>query len=137
MLVHLWVAASATDCDWIVRLCDVEPEGRSLNITQGALRSRYRDGLDRCVPLEPFCEATLDVPAWECSHLFRAGHRLRLHVTGSSFPYYGRNPGSCAAVAELAIGEYAAVSQFVLHGNGQQSWLTLSIADLDATEPWA
>jgi uncharacterized protein len=137
MAVHLSVAAGGTDCDWIVRLCDVEPEGRSLNITQGALRSRYRHGLDRCVPLEPFCEATLDVPAWECCHLFRAGHRLRLHVTGSSFPYYGRNPGTCAPAAELAVHQYAAVSQFVLHGNGQQSWLTLSAADLDATEPWA
>jgi len=133
---HLTVAASGTDCDWVIRLCDVEPDGRSLNIAQGAMRSRYRNGFERWEPLEPFCSTTIDIPAWECCHLFRAGHRMRLHVSGTSFPYYGRNPGSCVAVPDLHAHQYAAASQFVLHGPGQHSWVTLAIAALDATLPW-
>jgi uncharacterized protein len=136
VVARLAAATSGTDCDWVVRLCDVEPEGRSLNITQGALRSRYRSGLGTPEAVVPFAETPVEVPTWECSHLFRAGHRFRLHVAGSSFPYYGRNPGICAPVAELPVHAYAAVSQFVLHGPGHQSSLTLNCADLDAAEPW-
>ena len=129
---HLTGAASGTDCDWVVRLCDVEPGGRSLDVTQGALRSRYRRGLECPEGVTPFKEEALEVPSWDCCHLFKAGNRLRLHVAGSSFPYYGRNPGSCVPVAELPANAYVAVSQFLLHGPGQESWVSLRVADLEA-----
>jgi hypothetical protein len=127
----LTIACSGSDCDWIVRLCDVEPNGRSLDITQGALRSRYRHGLDACQPLVPFSQTEVHVETWPCAHLFKAGHRLRVQVAGSSFPYYGRNPGACVPTAELPAHAYNAVSQFVLHGPGQQSWIDLQVAELD------
>ena len=133
---HLTVAASGTDCDWVVRLCDVETNGRSLDITQGGLRSRYRNGLDQCDALVPFAETQVDLSTWECSHLFKAGHRIRVHVAGSSFPYYGRNPGMCVPVVDVAAHDYQAVSQFVLHGPGQESWVSLKVADLAGAEPW-
>jgi putative CocE/NonD family hydrolase len=133
---HLTVAASGTDCDWVARLCEVEPGGRSLDVTQGALRSRYRSGLDHCEALTPFKDETLVFPSWDCCHLFKAGNRLRLHIAGSSFPYYGRNPGSCVPVAELPANEYVAVSQFLLHGPGQESWLALRVADLREATPF-
>jgi putative CocE/NonD family hydrolase len=134
---HLTVATSGTDCDWIVRVCDVDPSGRSLDITQGALRARYRRGLDACTPVEPFAEDTIDFKTWPCAHLFKAGHRIRLQVAGSSFPYYARNPGAPLPIAELPSHAYKAVTQFVLHGPGQQSWLALDIADLDVSAPYS
>lgn len=133
---HLTVAASGTDCDWVVRLCDVEPDGRSFNITQGALRSRYRNGTTQPEPLIPFREEPVEFPTWECSHLFRAGHRIRVHIAGSSFPYYARNPGECVPVAELPAHAYTSLSQFVLHGAGQASWVSLRVADLETAQPW-
>ena len=39
----LYAASSARDTDFIVRLCDVYPDGRSIFITEGILRARYRN----------------------------------------------------------------------------------------------
>jgi putative CocE/NonD family hydrolase len=133
---HLSVATSGTDCDWIVRVCDVEPSGRSVDTTQGALRARYRLGLGCCTPVEPFQSDEIDIETWPCAHLFKAGHRIRLQVAGSSFPYYARNPGDCLPIAELPAHAYRAVSQFVLHGPGQPSWLALETAELEASAAW-
>src|SRR5207302_3222685 len=33
--VRLWAATSARSTDWVARLCDVFPDGRSLNLTDG------------------------------------------------------------------------------------------------------
>jgi hypothetical protein len=89
------------------------------------------------VPVEPFAEDAIDIKTWPCAHVFNAGHRIRLQVAGSSFPYYARNPGVPLPIAELPPHAYRAVTQFVLHGPGQQSWLALDVANLDASEPYS
>ena len=43
----LYAASSAPDTDFMVRLTDVYPDGRSLVITEGVIRARYRLGLER------------------------------------------------------------------------------------------
>jgi len=35
------------DTDFIVRVCDVYPDGRSFNLTETGQRMRYRNGIDR------------------------------------------------------------------------------------------
>jgi uncharacterized protein len=61
--------------DWVVRLCDVHPDGRSINVCDGVLRVEGAD--------QPRAH-TVDL--WSTSMVFLAGHRLRVHVTTSSFP---------------------------------------------------
>ena len=39
----LYAATSARDTDWMVRLVDVQPDGRSMLLTEGVLRARNRD----------------------------------------------------------------------------------------------
>jgi putative CocE/NonD family hydrolase len=34
------------------------------------------------------------IDLWATSHLFKAGHRLRLEVSSSNFPRYDRNPNT-------------------------------------------
>jgi uncharacterized protein len=41
-LAHLWASSSARDTDFVTRLCDVYPDGRSVQLTDGILRARYR-----------------------------------------------------------------------------------------------
>ncbi|MEV6609771.1 CocE/NonD family hydrolase [Kutzneria sp. NPDC051319] len=55
-----------------VRLCDVDRRGRSWNVT------------------ESFGSAT-EFELGSCAHRFRAGHRLRLQVSGGAYPRYARN----------------------------------------------
>jgi len=75
-------ASTARAADWVVRLCDVSPEGRSINIVDGIVRSDMTPG--------SFSEHRIDL--WSTSHVFRRGHRIRVQVTSSCFPRWDRNP---------------------------------------------
>ncbi len=43
LTVHLWAISSAPDTDFVARLTDVFPDGRSFNLSDGIVRARYRD----------------------------------------------------------------------------------------------
>jgi putative CocE/NonD family hydrolase len=79
--VTLWACSSAPSTDFVARLCDIYPDGRSINLTDGILR----------VYGEPGQPAEHHIDLWATSNLFRAGHRLRLQVTSSCFPRWDRN----------------------------------------------
>jgi uncharacterized protein len=87
----LYAMSSAVDTDWVVRLTDVYPDGRSMLITDGILRARYRDSI--CAPslITPDRVYRYDVDLWATSNVFKAGHRLRVSVTSSNFPRWDRN----------------------------------------------
>ena len=87
----LHASSSALDTDWVVRLCDVWPDGRSLSVCDGILRARYRDSLSQPTLLEPNEVYQFQVDLWSTAQVFKAGHRLRVHVTSSDFPRYDRN----------------------------------------------
>lgn len=74
-------ATDAPSTDWVVRLCDVDPEGVSLNVVDGIVRADTTPG--------EFTEHAVDL--WSTSYVFRTGHRLRVHVTSSNFPRWDRN----------------------------------------------
>jgi len=95
---ELHAASSAPDTDWVVRLCDVWPDGRSLSVCDGILRARYRDSLERPEPLAPGETYRFRIELSSTAHVFAAGHRLRVHVTSSDFPRYDRNPNTGAPV---------------------------------------
>jgi len=86
----LTVSADVLDTDLVARMVDVGPDGKSLNIQEGALRLRYREGavprlLTRGEPV------TVTVDMRSIAYRMSRGHRLRLHVTSSSFPRLDRN----------------------------------------------
>jgi putative CocE/NonD family hydrolase len=75
--------------DVFVRLCDVPPSGRSLNICDGLVRvtpDRFPAGADGV--------RRVKVPMWPTAHRFLAGHRIRVQVSGGAFPRFARNPGT-------------------------------------------
>ena len=92
VVMKLYAATSARDPDWVARLADVHADGRSINITEGILRARFRDDLwgppSRVEPGRIY-EYAIDMQV--TSNVFRKGHRLRLHLTSSSFPMWSRN----------------------------------------------
>ena len=87
----LHALSTAPDTDWIARLCDVWPDGRSVNVCSGALRARYRESLEREVLLVPGRICSFEIPMSSTAQVFKAGHRLRLHVTSSDFANLERN----------------------------------------------
>lgn len=90
--VVLYAASSAPDTDFVARLTDVHPDGRSINLTEGVLRTRFREGVWGAPrPMEPgtVYEFVLDLDV--TSNVFLAGHRIRLAVTSSNWPLWDRN----------------------------------------------
>ena len=75
--------------DVCVRLCDVHPDGRSINLCDGARRLR---------PRQPVTAAdgtrTIDIDLLGVAHVFRTGHRLRLQVSSGAHPRLTRNIGT-------------------------------------------
>ena len=88
---ELYALSSAPDTDWMVRLCDVWPDGRSMLVCDGVLRASYRDSLERPEPMLPGHVYRFAVDLWSTAQVFQAGHRIRVHVTSSDFPRYDRN----------------------------------------------
>jgi putative CocE/NonD family hydrolase len=89
--VNLHVSTSVPDTDFTAKLVDVYPDGRALNLTDGILRLRYREGLDRTVAAEPGKIYAVTIDAGVTSNVFKAGHRIRLEVSSSNFPRFDRN----------------------------------------------
>ncbi len=89
----LYAASSARDTDFIVRLCDVYPDGRSIFLTEGIIRARYRNSVEgeSVEPLEPGEVAEYRIRCYPLANVFRRGHCVRVDVTSSSFPRFSRN----------------------------------------------
>ena len=84
----LYAASSARDTDFFVRVCDVYPDGRSIFLTEGVIRARYRGSVEgeSVELLEPGEVAEYRIRCYPMANVFRRGHRIRVDVTSSSFP---------------------------------------------------
>ncbi len=123
--LQLFAASSGRDTDFMVRLVDVYPDGRAINIAEGCIRARYRSGVlapQLLAPGEPY---PLRIDMGVTSHLFRRGHRLRVHVTSSDFPRFDRNMNTGNPIGEDAIGIPA--QQTIFHRAGLASYIDLPV----------
>jgi hypothetical protein len=87
----LFVSSSAKDTDFTVKLVDVHEDGTAYNVDDTILRARYRDGYDEPVFMQPDEVYELNPTPMSTSHVFEAGHRLRIEISSSKFPQYMRN----------------------------------------------
>lgn len=87
----LYLSSSAKDTDLIARLVDVFPDGRALNIQEGALRLRYRDSFVQPALMTPGQVYRVSVDMRAIAYQLPKGHRLRLQITSSNFPRLERN----------------------------------------------
>jgi putative CocE/NonD family hydrolase len=88
--VTLTFSSDVTDTDLVARLVDVQPDGRALNIQEGALRLRFREGAPAKL-MTPGEQYRVVVDLRSIAYRVQKGHRLRLDVTSSSFPRLERN----------------------------------------------
>jgi putative CocE/NonD family hydrolase len=121
----LYASSDAPDTDFVMRLCDVYPDGRSIILCDGIVRARFREGFDREVFMTSGAVYEFHVPMGVTSVVFLPGHRVRLEVTSSCFPRFARN---------LNTGEPAATGtrmqlarQVIWHTAAQPSRLILPV----------
>jgi putative CocE/NonD family hydrolase len=92
----LWVSSDAPDTDFTAKLCDVYPDGRSLNICDGILRARFRKSLSKPELMQPGRVYFVEIDLWSTSMVFNKGHRLRVQISSSNAPAYDPNPNTGA-----------------------------------------
>ena len=98
--VELWIASSAVDTDFTAKLIDVYPpnedypEGYDMLINDSIIRTRYREGFEREVLMEPGTPYKVTMLLPPTSNAFAAGHRIRIDVSSSNFPRLERNPNT-------------------------------------------
>lgn len=91
---ELMVSSDAKDTDFIVRISDVYPDGRSILMMDYIRRARYREGFDREVLMKPgeVTKVAFDV-GW-VSQIFNKGHRIRMTVASTGAPFFEPNPNT-------------------------------------------
>jgi putative CocE/NonD family hydrolase len=123
--LKLYAASSAPDTDFTAKLVDLRPDGYAQNIVEGVIRARFRESLSHPTFITPekVYEYTIDL--WATSHVFKAGHRLRLEVSSSNFPRYDRNPNTGHDFGVDA--ELRTAQQTIFHDSRYPSHLILPV----------
>jgi putative CocE/NonD family hydrolase len=93
---ELYVGSTAKDTDFIVRVSDVYPDGRSILIIDSIRRARYREGFDKEVffTSKPGEVARVAFDVGWLSQIFNRGHRIRVTVASTGAPFYEPNPNT-------------------------------------------
>ncbi len=97
---RLWISSTAPDTDFTVKLLDVYPpnpdypEGYDLNLADGILRVRYRNGFEKEEPMRPGEVYAIRIDLPPTSNCFKAGHRIRVDISSSNFPRFDVNPNT-------------------------------------------
>lgn len=121
----LYASSSAPDTDFTAALVDVHADGKAIILTEGILRTRYRDSCEAPTLIDPGRVYEFRITLWETSNVFKAGHRIRLEVSSSNFPRFDRNLNTGEDFATGTRIETA--SQTVLHTAKHPSHLILPI----------
>jgi len=123
--LELFASSDGDDTEWHVKVCDVHPDGHSYKVTQGCLRAACRRSLRDPEPLVPGEVTPFSVELWPTHHVFLAGHRVRLTVTSSDFPWFARSLNRFGLVATQA--EPCVAVNTVAHGGPHPSRLILPV----------
>lgn len=94
---EVWVKSTVPDTDFLLRVSDVYPDGRSMLLMDYPMRARYREGFDKQVLLQPGEPARLKWHIGWTSIILNAGHRLRVTIASTGAPLYEPNPQTGAA----------------------------------------
>ncbi|MEV0764101.1 CocE/NonD family hydrolase [Nocardia sp. NPDC050435] len=121
--LHLRVVATGADAFWAVTVCDVAPSGAAAVLTRGALLSSRR-ALDEEISLhvdgeliaaehpltaasvlavEPGVPHELDIDINATEAVLRAGHRLRVAITRTSWPRHFLTPAVSRKIKDQSI----------------------------------
>jgi putative CocE/NonD family hydrolase len=123
--LELYAKSSAVDTDFTTKLVDVYPDGSAQNLTEGIVRARYRNSLERAELMRAGEVYKFAIDLWSTSNLFRKGHKLRLEISSSNFPRFDRNLNTGSDDRKSV--EMIKATNSVLHDQQHPSALTVPI----------
>jgi uncharacterized protein len=117
---ELYVRSSLAHTDFVARLCDVQSDGRSINLCDGFVRLKPGDGEP-----QPDGSLKITIELWPTANCFQRGHRLRLQVCSGAHPRLSRNLGKGEPLATAT--EWQGAEQMVYHDAAHPSALILPV----------
>ncbi len=124
--VDLFVASNRRDTDIAVRLCDVYPDGRSMILTQGIRRMRFRNSYTNEELLTPGQVYQVTVELQNLAITVLPGHRLRIDITSSDYPHFDINLNNGGAL--YVAGDTLIATNYVYHDAVRSSRVLLPMA---------
>lgn len=104
--VTLYLSSDCPDTDLVVRITDVDENGRSVKLADGMLSVKYREGFETPVFMKPGQVYPVHIRTTKISNCFLPGHRLRFTVTSSAknfiFPNSNTEAGFDSEVLRVA-----------------------------------
>ncbi|MEZ5431599.1 MAG: CocE/NonD family hydrolase [Verrucomicrobiales bacterium] len=118
--VELQISSTARDTDFIVRISDVYPDGRSILLVSYPWRARYREGFDHEALLTPGEIHSLAFPVGWMSQIFNVGHRIRVTIANTGAPLYEPNPQT-GEPATMDFPENAVAATHQIHHSAEHA----------------
>jgi uncharacterized protein len=126
--VTLYAASDARDTDFMTKIVDVYPDGRAVHLgplPSGVIRARLRGGMHRAELLTPGKVERYRIEMSDMGHTFLPGHRIRLEISSSAYPYIFPNPNTGNPIATDT--ESRTARQTVHHSRQSPSHIELPI----------
>jgi putative CocE/NonD family hydrolase len=123
--VRLYASSSAQDTDFTAKLVDVHPDGYARNLRDGIVRARYRESKTRPRLMEPGRVYEFSIDLWATSNVFLPGHRIRLEISSSNFPWFDRNQNTGHPLFQDA--QLRSAEQRVYHSGEHASYVELPV----------
>jgi putative CocE/NonD family hydrolase len=125
VIMKLYAATDGPDTDWMIKLTDVYPNGYSMPVSEGILRARFRNGLDKMKLLTANQIYEYQIELTGTANVFQPGHRIRIDITSSNFPQFDRNPNTGDALGSSTKTRVA--QQTIYHGGPEMSHIILPV----------
>jgi uncharacterized protein len=123
--VVLYVATDSKDTDFTAKLVDVFPNGYARILSDGILRLRYRESLEKAQLAKPGTIYKVTIDAGVTGNVFQKDHRIRIEISSSNFPKFDRNPNNGGSIADET--RLVRAHQTVYHGRLHPSQLDLLV----------
>lgn len=128
--LELYVRSSQPHTDFVGRLCDVRPDGASINVCEGLCRVSPGKGEP-----QPDGSLRIEVDMWATAQRFARGHRIRLQICSAAHPRWAANLGDGGPLGAGRAGKPA--EQTIFHDAAHPSALVLPIVDAAVIERMA
>lgn len=80
----IYLSSDCEDTDLMVRITDVDENGRSMKLADGVMSVRYRNQFEHPEFMEPGKVYPVTIRTTKLSHTFQKGHQMRVTVTSSA-----------------------------------------------------
>lgn len=137
----LWVSTTGSDADWVVKLIDVQPDGKrdedaedldrrgqQLLVRGEPFRGRFRESYEKSVAFTPGQPTRVKFKINDIFHTFPKGHRVMIQVQSSWFPFIDRNPQTFVPnIFEAKEEDFVKAMHRVYRGEGKASGLVVGV----------